>query len=51
MINLERPCCDAPLATELPLPDELFCDECAVSWVVTDAESRSALPSSGLLAA
>jgi hypothetical protein len=38
MITIERPCCDQPLAVEMPLPDALHCDECAVSWIVTDPE-------------
>jgi hypothetical protein len=38
MITLEAPCCDRPLLVEVPLPDALRCDECAVSWTVTDPE-------------
>jgi len=38
MITIERPCCDQPLAVEMPLSDALRCDECAVSWTVTDPE-------------
>jgi hypothetical protein len=41
MITIERPCCDKPLTVELPLPDALRCDECAVSWIVTDPEPAS----------
>ena len=38
MVTTERPCCDQPLAVELPLPDHLTCDDCSVSWTVTDPE-------------
>jgi hypothetical protein len=41
MITIERPCCDQPLAVEMPLPDALRCDECAVTWIVTDPEPAS----------
>ena len=41
MITIERPCCDQPLAVEMPLPDALRCDECAVSWVVTEPRPAS----------
>jgi hypothetical protein len=41
MITVERPCCDQPLAVEMPLPDALRCDECAVTWIVTDPEPAS----------
>jgi hypothetical protein len=41
MITIERPCCDRPLAVEMPLPDALRCEECAVSWIVTDPEPPS----------
>jgi hypothetical protein len=41
MITIERPCCDQPLAVEMPLPDAHRCDECAVSWIVTDPEPAS----------
>ncbi len=44
MVTIERPCCDIPLAVELPLPDTAHCDECAVSWTITDPEpERSVL--------
>lgn len=36
MITIERPCCDQPLSVESPVPDALRCDECAVTWLVTD---------------
>lgn len=39
MVNIDRPCCDAPLTVELPLPDALRCDECAVAWTLADPES------------
>ncbi|HEX4896903.1 MAG TPA: hypothetical protein VFV53_00935 [Candidatus Limnocylindrales bacterium] len=38
MITIERPCCDQPLTVEMPLRDALHCDDCAVSWIVTDPE-------------
>jgi hypothetical protein len=44
MITIERPCCDRPLAVEMPLPDALRCVECAVSWSVTDPEPASVAP-------
>jgi hypothetical protein len=42
MVNIERPCCDTPLAVELPLPDAIRCDECAVSWSIADPATESA---------
>ena len=33
-----------PLAVELPLPDAIRCDECAVSWSISDPETESAHP-------
>ena len=44
MITIERPCCEQPLAVEMPLPDAFRCDECAVSWIVTDPEPASVAP-------
>jgi len=45
MITIERPCCDQPLSVEFPLPDELRCDDCAVSWTVADPEpAPTAIP-------
>ena len=41
MITIERPCCDQPLSVESPVPDALRCDECAVSWTLTDPEPES----------
>jgi hypothetical protein len=38
MILIDCPACDAPVATSLPLPDAIRCDDCAVTWEVTDAE-------------
>ena len=38
MVNIERPCCDQPLAVDVPLPEALHCDECAVTWTVSDSE-------------
>lgn len=42
MIHINRPCCDAPLVTEMPLPDTLRCEDCATSWTVTDPEPEDA---------
>jgi len=36
MVIVERPCCEAPLAVELPLAGALYCEECAVAWTVGD---------------
>ena len=36
MILIDCPACDAPVATSLPLPDAVRCDDCAVVWEVTD---------------
>ena len=38
MIHTNRPCCDTLLATEMPLPDTLRCEDCAVTWTITDPE-------------
>jgi hypothetical protein len=38
MVHTDRPCCDAPLVTEMPLPDTLRCEDCAVTWTITDPE-------------
>ena len=40
MINIECPACEAHLVTNLPLPDALRCDDCAVTWDLTDAEPQ-----------
>ena len=37
MIIIERPCCDSPMAVDLPIPDSLRCEECATTWDVADA--------------
>ncbi|MCI0581510.1 MAG: hypothetical protein L0227_01220 [Chloroflexi bacterium] len=42
MITIEAPCCDQPLTVEIPLPDALRCDECAVTWVLADPEPAPA---------
>lgn len=41
MIHIDRPCCDTPLATSLPLPDTLRCEDCSVTWTTTDPEPES----------
>ena len=43
MILIERPCCTAPMAIELPIPDSLRCDDCATTWDVVDAVAEEAL--------
>ena len=42
MITTERPCCDTPFVVDYPLPETLHCDDCAVSWTVTDPDSQPA---------
>lgn len=45
MILIDRPCCDTPMAIEMPIPDTLRCDDCATTWDVADdapAEARLA---------
>ena len=37
MILIERPCCETPMAIELPIPDSLRCEDCATTWNVADA--------------
>ena len=44
MVIIERPCCDTPLAVELPLVDALRCEDCAVSWTVADPEAAPVVP-------
>jgi hypothetical protein len=41
MVTTERPCCDQPLTVEMPLPESLRCDDCAVTWSVTDPEAEA----------
>ena len=36
MILIDRPCCATPLPVELPMPDTLRCDACAVEWTIED---------------
>ena len=43
MILIERPCCTALLAIDLPIPDSLRCDECATTWDVVDAVADESL--------
>ncbi|MEO8469575.1 MAG: hypothetical protein ABI573_07920 [Chloroflexota bacterium] len=43
MILIERPCCDTPMAIDLPMPDVLRCDDCATTWDVVDALAEEAL--------
>jgi hypothetical protein len=43
MVIVERPCCDTPLAVELPLADALHCEECSVAWTVADPDAASAV--------
>jgi len=38
MILIDCPACEAPVATSLPLPDALRCDDCAATWELADAE-------------
>jgi hypothetical protein len=38
MITFEAPCCDQPITVESPVPDAIRCDECSVTWLVTDPE-------------
>mgnify|MGYP001578288760 CR=1 FL=1 len=42
MIHINQPCCDAILATEMPLPDTLRCEDCAVTWTIADPEPEGA---------
>ncbi|MBI2763731.1 MAG: hypothetical protein HYX54_08300 [Chloroflexi bacterium] len=37
MIFIDRPCCDEPLAIDLPIADTLSCEACSTTWEVTDA--------------
>jgi hypothetical protein len=41
MVTTERPCCESPLLVELPLPPILHCNDCSVSWTVTDPAAES----------
>ena len=43
MILIDRPCCDTPMATEMPLPDTLRCEDCATTWDVRDAAPAEVL--------
>ncbi len=42
MILIDRPCCETPMAIELPIPDSLWCEDCAVTWAVADASVAEA---------
>lgn len=41
MVNIERPCCDQPLAVETPVPDALTCEDCQVSWSLVDPQPEA----------
>jgi hypothetical protein len=43
MVIVERPCCEAPLAVELPLADALYCEECSVAWTVAEPDAAPAV--------
>jgi hypothetical protein len=43
MVIIERPCCDAPLAVELPLADTLRCADCSVTWAVAERDAAPAV--------
>ena len=43
MVIIDRPCCDAPLAVELPLADVLRCEDCSVTWAVAEPEAAPAV--------
>lgn len=43
MINIERPCCDTPMAIDMPMPEVLRCDDCSTTWDVGDAVADKAL--------
>ena len=36
MILIDRPCCEAPMVIEMPIPDLIRCEDCATTWDVAD---------------
>ena len=38
MILIDCPSCEASMATSMPIPDAVRCEDCAVVWDVTDPD-------------
>ena len=44
MVNIERPCCAAPLVVDHPLADRLRCEDCSVEWSLDDPVAAEPFP-------